>query len=171
MPSVPPSQLEYARLCYRSAVHFVRDANAQLAGRRFAGVIVSCQHAWEMAGKAALAIESPYFSFPAHRTTGPHWMRDHRVLTNVSALCNRLRITRKSLRRALQNLEHWLPPGPHLANPPANSEYFFDAGATWKLPGEFFRASHARTAVMALRQVMQMLKIVYKTEFRRLPIK
>ena len=40
MPSVPPTQLEYARLCFRSAVHFVRDANAQHAGRRFAGEIV-----------------------------------------------------------------------------------------------------------------------------------
>ena len=54
-------------------------------------------------------------------------------------MCNRLRIAQRSLRRSIDNLERWLPPGPHLGNPPVNSEYFFDGGLTWELPVDFFR--------------------------------
>jgi hypothetical protein len=171
VPASPPTQFEYARLCFRASVHFLRDATALDVGHWYAGVIVACQHAWEMAAKAALGIEAVIFTFPPHRTIGPRWMRDHRVLSHVDVLCNRLRLTQRSLRRCLDSLEYWLPPGPHLGNPPVSSEYFFDGGPTWKLPSEFFRAAHAKAALGALRKVLGLLKTAYPAELKGISIK
>jgi hypothetical protein len=123
----PLTSLAYARFAFRGAAQFAADAVAQAGAGGNAGALISWQHAWEMAGKCALSIEAPGFAFPPSRRSGPHWMRDHRVLSNVDVSCVRLRIANPSrVRRTLSTLERWLPPSPYLASPPVNTEYLFD---------------------------------------------
>jgi hypothetical protein len=164
------TSLAYARFGFRAASQFAADAQVQARAGGAAGALISCQHAWEMAGKCALAIEAAGFAFPPSRATGPHWMRDHRVLSNVDVSCVRFRITNPSrLRRTLSTLERWLPPGPYLASPPVNTEYLFDGGSKWVLPASYFRSGHSRTAIVAIRQVLGSLRDIYAAELKGLP--
>jgi hypothetical protein len=73
--------------------------------------------------------------------------------------------------RALLKLEKWLPPGPHMANPPLNTEYVFDAGAAWLLPVDHFGTSHSRTSLRAIQRALHLIKEAYKTELNGLSIK
>lgn len=112
-----------------------------------------------MVGKAALAIEAGFAWPPPHG----HWMRSHFVMANVDLFCQRI-VLLKRVRRALLRLESWLPPGPHHANPPLNTEYPFDAGTAWSIPSEHFGASHARTAFHAVTQALSQTKQAYQAE-------
>jgi len=97
-------------------------------------------------------------------------MRRHDVMANIKRSCPRLRLP-KRVERALLNLEHWLPPGPHLANPLLNTEYIFDAGTAWSLPVDHFGASHARTALGAIQRALHLVKEAYKTELDGLSVR
>lgn len=170
MPLVAPTPQEYSRLCFRASVHYARDAVVALAGRRYVGSLISCQHSWEMAGKAALAVDAA-FSWPP---PPGNWMRRHDVMANIKLSCTRLKAPDGRLKlpkraeRALLKLETWLPPGPHLANPPVNTEYVFDAGTTWLLPVDHFGASHTRIALEAIQRALHLVKEAYRTELRGL---
>jgi hypothetical protein len=100
VPALP--SLAYARFGFRAALQFSADAAAQASANGAAGALISCQHAWEMAGKCALAIEAPGFAFPPSRTSGPHWMRDHRVLSNLAGRRSgwQARITKREICRS-----------------------------------------------------------------------
>ena len=104
-------------------------------------------------------------------------MRRHDVMANVKLSCTRLKVTSgrlklpKRVERALLKLETWLPPGPHLANPPLNTEYVFDAGTAWLLPVDHFGASHARTALRAIYRALHLVKEAYKSELNGLSVR
>jgi len=116
-----------------------------------------------MAGKAALGVEAGYAWPPPHKT----WMTRHSVSNDVAKSCGRLVLPQR-IWRILGRLESWLPPGASQANPPLNTEYIFDAGATWAIPTQYFDRSHARTAVRGIIQTVGLVKGAYRTELGRI---
>jgi len=147
------------------AASHARDAVVLLKGRRYSGAVLSSQHAWEMAGKTALAIEAGY-SWPPGKGT---WMREHDVMSSLDLSCSRLKLPQR-IRRSLLRLESWLPPGAGHANPPLNTEYIFDAGTNWSVPFDYFQRSHGQTALRAVQQAILLVRHAYAAELKGLHI-
>jgi len=163
VPLASPTAGEYSRLCFRASVHHARDAVVAFKGARYVSAIISCQHAWEMAGKAALAIDGAFAWPPSPRT----WMVWHAVMSDVHRTCTRLKFSRR-IENALLNLEQWLPPSSRTTNPGPNSEYFFDSVTAWALPADYFGALHARTSIRAIQRVIPLVKAKYQSELKGL---
>jgi hypothetical protein len=164
LPLVAPTAQEYSRLCFRSSVHYARDAVVAFTGRRYASALISCQHAWEMSGKAALGIEAGY----AWPPPGKNWMTSHHLIYDVRTKCLRLALP-PLVERALNRLELWLPPHGRSLNPPRNTEYFFDAGSTWAIPAQSFTRSDARSAVRGIIRTLRLVRAAYDAELKGLP--
>ena len=150
-------------MCFRSSVHYARDAAVAFKGRRYVSALIACQHSWEMAGKAALGVEGGYAWPPPPKT----WMTRHSVFSDVIKSCGRL-VLPPRIRRTLNRLESWLPPGASHANPPLNTEYIFDAGAAWAIPSQYFNRSRAQTAIRGIIETLELVKGAYRIELKHL---